>query len=114
MFGEQINDLALAFITPMRTDDYDYFGHRNQRTVNSKQLTADDRRIRTTCEMRLSAVGCPLFARQDLRSRCSGDVFVDHARNSFFRSGAHHAFFFFATLEKNQRGDSLDAVALRD
>ena len=27
MFGQEINDLAFAFITPLSADDYNYFGH---------------------------------------------------------------------------------------
>jgi hypothetical protein len=27
VFGKQINDLALALITPLSADDYNYFGH---------------------------------------------------------------------------------------
>jgi hypothetical protein len=30
-FGQKVNDLALAFIAPLRADDNDNFRHKNQR-----------------------------------------------------------------------------------
>ena len=46
-------------------------------------------------------------------SRGHAHVLFNHPRNRIFTGGAHHTLDFFSFAEKNQRGNSFDAVPLR-
>jgi hypothetical protein len=41
VFGQKVNDLAFALITPLSADDYNYFRHK--KAANSKQQTVDSK-----------------------------------------------------------------------
>src|SRR6266545_4414748 len=110
VFGQKVNDLPFALITPLRTDDYNDFGHVNevnskQQTVNStKRLfeTLQDRPIRE--QWAFGSAACCLLSKvrtENLRRGCAGNVFVDHARDSVFGSCADDALFLLAAFEKN-------------
>ena len=75
MLGEEIDDLAFAFIAPLGADYHDDFGHR----LLSKQQTANSRQLRQSFRIRLLAVCCLLFASLKLHRGCAGHVFFDHA-----------------------------------
>src|SRR5436309_9710142 len=103
--GEQIDNLAFAFIAPLGADDRDYHRSevRDQRSeVRNQPLDTQEARLcRTTQKPRLG-----LFVQSGDGGR--PDVFIEHARNGLLRCCPYHALFFSAVLEENQSGYTFD------
>src|SRR5438876_7259953 len=102
--GEQIDNLAFAFIAPLGTDDRD--DHRTE--IRSQRSVV--RHTRGAAVSNNTETAPAFFVRSGDGGRA--DMLVEHARNGLLRRRSDYALFFSAVLEENQSRYSFYSVAL--
>ena len=107
--GEQIDNLAFAFIAPLGADDRD--NHRSEiRDQNSADRGVDTQEARLRSNNTETAPA--FFVRSGYCSR--GDMLIEHARDGLLRGRADYALLFSTILKENQSGYPFDPEALRN